>query len=569
MKDIFIGMFYELSVLVMIAFVITRISFFKNLIVEHKTNLRHKIILAVIFGSFGILGTYMGIPIEGAIANSRSVGVIISGLLGGPLVGILSGLIASTHRFAIDIGGFSTLACSISTITESIIAGLLSVKYRRARNKFLFTFFVGLICESIQMIIILIIAKPYMAALHLVSIIWIPMSIMNSFGIAIFIIIIDSIYAEKEKIFIDQTLVITEITGKLMKYFSNGYNELSTYSAAKTIKKLTGAAAVSFTNKNKILVHVGIGSDHHKSGETVHTKITREAILDNETKIAETKKDIECDNSMCPLKSAVISPLHKGNEVVGVFKMYKDESYAITGSDIKLAEGLSKIISTLIEMHDIKYKEKLLEKAKFKALQAQINPHFLFNTLNTIMSLCRTEPLKARDVLFNLSIYLRRNMEIENDLVPIEKELEHVKSFVNIQKARFGDKININYKIDDNCSILIPPLTIQPLVENSIKHGLLKKEDGGTVDVIIKHFKRGYIIIVKDDGYGMDETCIKNAFINNNCKEKIGLNNVNKRLVSYYGDESKLNIKSKLGHGTIIEFYIPNKENQIVEGIIS
>ncbi|SNX55085.1 LytS/YhcK type 5TM receptor domain-containing protein [Thermoanaerobacterium sp. RBIITD] len=562
MSAILVPMFYELSVLITIAFIISRLPLFKNLIIDRSINLYHKIILSIIFGLFGIIGTYTGISIDGALANGRAIGVIIGGLLGGPFVGVLSGLIAGLHRYLIDLGGFTAISCAISTIVEAIIAGFLSFKFKGAKNKFLFAFTTGLLNETLQMIIILLTARPYTKALHLVKIIWLPMSFANSLGIGIFILIIESIFIEKEKILANQALVITEIADRMMKYFKDGYNETSALSAAKIIKKLTGVDAVAFTDKEKILAHVGIGNDHHKCGDKLHTQITKNAISTGRIKIAQTKNEIECDNLRCSLKSAVISPIYKGKEIVGVFKMYKIEAYAISDIDVKLAQGLSRLISTQLEIHDIENKEKLLDKARFKALQAQINPHFLFNSLNTIMSLCRTKPLMAREVLFNLSLFLRRNMEIDIDLISIDKEIDHVKSFVYIQKARFGNKINVNYNIEDNLNFYIPPLTIQPLVENSIKHGLLKRDSGGTVDIIIKNYKRGYMITVKDDGIGTDEEYIKSILNKDNkCNEKIGLVNVNKRLQSYFGSESSLKFKSKVGQGTTISFYIPQGGN--------
>ncbi|AST58454.1 histidine kinase [Thermoanaerobacterium thermosaccharolyticum] len=560
MSKIFIPMMYELSVLITLAFLMSKLHVFRNLILLKNANIYQKIFLSIIFGSFGIIGTYTGIPVNGALANSRAVGVIIGGLLGGPFVGILSGLIAGIHRNLIDIGGFTAFACAVSTAVEGTVAGLLSSSLKRTKNRFLFAFATGVINESLQMIIILLLAKPFSEALNLVKIIWIPMSLLNSLGISVFILIIDGIFIEQDRMLANLAKVITEIAGRLLKCFKEGYNEETAQSAARIIKNLIQADAISFTDKEKILAHVGLGSDHHKVGNRLQTKITEEAIATGRIKVAQSKREIECDNEKCQLRSAIIVPLKKGDETIGVFKMYKKEPYAISNFDIKLAQGLSQLISTQLEIHDVEYKEKLLEKARFKALQAQINPHFLFNSLNTIMSLCRIDPLKARDVLLNLSQYLRRNMEIENDLISIDDEMEHVKSFVSIQKARFGNKINVKYRIDENCDLLLPPLTIQPLVENSIKHGLLKKVHGGTVAIYVRHYQKGYKITIRDDGVGMDAKYIKNL-LNKKDKSlgKIGLINVNKRLISYFGDCSHLKITSKKGIGTQISFYIPKK----------
>ena len=113
-------------------------------------------------------------------------------------------------------------------------------------------------------------------------------------------------------------------------------------------------------------------------------------------------------------------------------------------------------------------------KAEIKALQTQINPHFLFNSLNTIASFVRINPTKARELIINLSVFLRYNLEIGDELVDVYSELEQVKAYVAIEKARFGEKLHVIYNIQDNIDIKMPSLIIQPIVENSIKHGILK-----------------------------------------------------------------------------------------------
>ena len=135
----------------------------------------------------------MGIPVHGAIANSRVVGVFVAGLIGGPLIGLLSGFVAGIHRWAIDIGGFTALACMFSTIIEGLLGGLLSKKFIKSDEKWLFALTTGAIAEAVQMLIILAIVRPFYSALELVSIIAMPMIVANSIGISIFIAIIENV----------------------------------------------------------------------------------------------------------------------------------------------------------------------------------------------------------------------------------------------------------------------------------------------------------------------------------------------------------------------------------------
>ena len=194
------------------------------------------------------------------------------------------------------------------------------------------------------------------------------------------------------------------------------------------------------------------------------------------------------------------------------------------------------------------------KKAEITSLQRQINPHFIFNTLNTIASFIRFNPQKARELIINLSTYLRHNLEFNDEPISIKKEIIQVKSFVDIQKARFGERLQVIYDIDD-IDIKIPSLIIQPLVENSIIHGILNNDDKrmGKIIVSVKNLDDKVKISIEDDGVGIDDKVIQNLYLGNMPKNKIGLYNVDLRLKLYY--QQGLNIR-KLENGTLIEFYV-------------
>ena len=178
---------------------LSRLGLFRKLVSKKEISLGDKVILSLIFGIFGIIGTYTGIHIQGAIANSRVIGVFVGGLLGGPFVGILSGIIAGGHRYLIDIGGFTAVACAVSTISEGILAGMLKRRMERSSHRFTIALLAGFAAEIMQMGIILLLAKPYESALELVDIIGIPMILANGIGIAVFIAIVDSVLHGMEK----------------------------------------------------------------------------------------------------------------------------------------------------------------------------------------------------------------------------------------------------------------------------------------------------------------------------------------------------------------------------------
>ena len=194
--------------------------------------------------------------------------------------------------------------------------------------------------------------------------------------------------------------------------------------------------------------------------------------------------------------------------------------------------------------------------AELKALQNQINPHFLFNALNTTASLVRFNPPKAREVIIDLSTYLRYNLENSVNLVPLEKELEQVKAYVNIEKARFHNRFEVIYNFDNNLDgIKIPSLTIQPLVENSIKHGVLKQREAGIVKITIQKVYLKCLVSIEDNGVGIDIDVVNN--IDKKIEKNIGLKNVHNRLKLIYGKGLSI---ERLEKGTKISFYINQEE---------
>ncbi|MBF1197870.1 MAG: histidine kinase, partial [Fusobacterium periodonticum] len=252
------------------------------------------------------------------------------------------------------------------------------------------------------------------------------------------------------------------------------------------------------------------------------------------------------------IKSCIILPLKEKNDVSGTLKIFFDTAEKITEKNRYLMIGLSHLISTQMEISKVENLISLLKYSELKALQSQINPHFLFNVLNTMTSLIRTNPEKAREVTIDLSNYLRYNLDNNLKSVELIKELNQIDTYIKIEKARFGEKLNIIYDVDESLyNFQIPSLIIQPLVENSIKHGILKKRDNGFVKIIVKKIDKDIEVAIEDDGVGIEQAVIDN--LDKKIEENIGLKNVHQRLKLLYGEG--LNI-TKLEQGTRIKFKI-------------
>ena len=195
--------------------------------------------------------------------------------------------------------------------------------------------------------------------------------------------------------------------------------------------------------------------------------------------------------------------------------------------------------------------------AELRALRAQIHPHFLFNALNTISSFCRTNPDKARNLIINLSNFFRQTLRKEEDFVPLEEEIVFISSYLEIEKARFGDRLRLDIEIPQSImKIKMPVFVLQPLIENSIKHGILPRITGGSVLIKASEVNNEILFTVEDTGVGMSTEKLNQVI--NDCPG-IGLNNVNKRLKLLYGEGNTLKIITSPSSGTKITFLIPKE----------
>jgi two-component system, LytTR family, sensor kinase len=210
-----------------------------------------------------------------------------------------------------------------------------------------------------------------------------------------------------------------------------------------------------------------------------------------------------------------------------------------------------------IEMK-LEEQEKLLLEARMDALQSQINPHFLFNTLNSISSLVRFDPDRARELILKLSKILRRLLGKHDEFVQLRDEIEFVDDYLEIEVARFGrDKLRVYKHLDpETLDVVVPSILLQPLVENSIKHGLSPKVDGGSITIRSRLQDGKLIIQVEDDGVGMSAPPAIAAQTMASGRG-IGMMNVAERLHVLFGDEGRMIVQSRDGQGTLVMLEVP------------
>lgn len=553
--DIISNFVVNIAILMIIGYLMPRASFFRRTVFEHQKLTREKVLLGLIFGAIGIMATYTGIRINGAIVNTRVIGVIAGGFLGGPIVGIIAGLVAGLHRYAIDINGFTGLACAISTIVEGLIGGFMYKRVRSSKRKYRIIFATTFIAEIIQMIIILLIARPFADAVELVRIIALPMIILNSIGIVIFL---ESMYSVQRSL--DQHSAVHmklafDLAQMCLPYLRKGIlHEESMAESANIIYKNIDATAVLITNNEKVLANAGENiEDLPQFPVFFHYEFQR-CMLKKKT-IMLNEEDLKKYQMNHTFKRVLIAPLMRSDQIIGTLAICDKKFKEKLEADREFINGLSSLFSSQLELSEIDYQKKLLEKAELRALQYQINPHFLFNALNTISAYCRENPDRARTLLLALSSYFRNTLSTHKEMVDIHEEIEHVLSYLEIEKARFEDRLQVNIDVSPDLHFMVPNFIVQPLIENAIKHGM--KSPLLVVDVKIEEKKEGLSIIIRDNGGGIQKHIVEKLYNGNHDKDKIGLANTHHRLKSIYPNNAGLLIESKPSLGTQISMLIP------------
>jgi two-component system LytT family sensor kinase len=202
---------------------------------------------------------------------------------------------------------------------------------------------------------------------------------------------------------------------------------------------------------------------------------------------------------------------------------------------------------------------RLLVEARLAALASQINPHFLFNTLNSVSSLIRTDPNQARVMVVKLSKVLRRLLRKHENFSALRDELSFIEDYLSIEVIRFGDKLHFEKDVaDDTLDMLVPSMLLQPLVENSIKHGLSSKVEGGTIRIHGRRTESRLLLLVEDDGVGIPEAKLATLL-----DRGIGVSNVNERLKVLFGNDYRMWIDSQPGKGTRIQIEVPELQSPL------
>jgi LytS/YehU family sensor histidine kinase len=338
-----------------------------------------------------------------------------------------------------------------------------------------------------------------------------------------------------------------------------GLSRASAERVAALVLERLPVQAVAIVNTDEVLAFYGAGSDHHQPGQPFVTDLTRVVLRTGETGMVNDRLGVGCPEPGCPLTSAIVAPLKLRGIPVGCLKLYQIDDTSMGSMEMEVARSLARIFSAHLELAELDAQRERVAQAELEALRAQISPHFLFNTLNTIASLIRTSPERAHDMVIDFAEFFRETLKKHGEFGTLAEELDYVDKYLEFERARLGHRLQISREVEpDALEVLLPVLVIQPLVENAVNHGLAPKESGGYVSVTARRDKDDWLILVEDNGIGIEPERIRrvlDAGVGSGLG--MGLSNVNQRLVSLYGPAYALAIESQPNRGTRVRVRIP------------
>lgn len=541
-----LAVFERAALMLMTLFLLTRTQLFQSIVKKTHRRPVETAMISALFILFAVFSTYTGLYVDGSLVNVRIIAVLSGGIIFGPWIGIPAGIIAGIHRYLIDVDGPTSVACLITSIFAGLLATWIHCKCAK-KNYAQLGIQAGICCEILTMVLIVALSHNKEQAYNIVAHISFPM-ILGTLSIGLIIKLVQDLDEEQELIAAQQAKLALEIANKTLPYFRiNTRHALQ--KVCSIIRFYTGADAVAITNTQDVRAYVGRGEEHFLDAHHKISQMTRQAVESGEQIIS---NNLNVHN----FHSLLIIPLWENGEVSGTLKIFYCQPDHIRMSLREMAIGLSQIISTQMEVSRIEQLKQMATKAEFSALQSKINPHFLFNALNAISTLIRIRPDDARQLIANLADFLRYNLERDVELIDIQDEIQQVRDYVAIEKARFGAKLEVVFDIDDVHS-QIPCLLIQPLVENAILHGIQPSRVAGKVFISVKKKVDDVVVTITDTGVGIDQQTIDKLYQGKIESHHIGLNNVHQRLLLLYSDGLHI---CRLEQGTSMQFFIKNQD---------
>jgi two-component system LytT family sensor kinase len=329
-----------------------------------------------------------------------------------------------------------------------------------------------------------------------------------------------------------------------------GLSEETAAGAVPRLLTLTQAAAVALAGPERVLAWDGAGADHHARGHALSDLV--DPGRDDRVHV---ESSIDCESAGCPLGSAIVAPLVVGGARAGTLVALFARGRRLSPEDTRTVQETASLVSAQIELSELEAQGERLARAELRALRAQISPHFIYNALAAVAAHIHSSPEEARELLSDFAEFTRYAFRGEHPYVTLADELHYVERYLRLERARFGDQLGVRIEVaPEILHVVVPVLSLQPLVENAVRHGV-ERRGHGRITIIGRDAGEDVVLRVRDDGVGM--TSERAADVLAGKGGGIGLANVSARLQTSFGSGYGLEIDTDDGHGTTVTMTLP------------
>jgi two-component system LytT family sensor kinase len=340
------------------------------------------------------------------------------------------------------------------------------------------------------------------------------------------------------------------------QHLRTGLNPAGAAKAGRQLRTLLGCDALAITDTAGVLAWDGAGEEL----KPLLMGLAADVLAGGRTTVIQARDlaDPASGRLASSGLAAVIAPVRAGSRVVGVVAAFAPAA----GAGLVRATGeVADWVAVQVELAELDASRTLLMEAEVRALRAQISPHFIYNSLNAIASFINTDPARARELVVEFADFTRYSFRRHGDFTTLAEELRCIDRYLLLERARFGDRVQVSLRIaPEVLGTVIPFLSLQPLVENAVRHGLEAKEGPGHISITAHDSGSFAEVTIEDDGVGMDPAQLQSMLAGHTDGEHVGLRNVDARLRQVYGDEHGLVIETAPGEGTLITMRVPKSQ---------
>ena len=336
-----------------------------------------------------------------------------------------------------------------------------------------------------------------------------------------------------------------------LPHLRRGLNSRSAEKAVPHLRALTGAAAIALADTRAVLAIEGEGREQVRPGDLLSRLLARTP----DHRVHIEPRLISSDPS-CPLRSAVLAPLVVQGKRTGTLITFYRTVGRPSQSELRVVQEAASLVSAQVELSVVADQERRLAQAELRALRAQISPHFIYNALAAVAGEIHSRPEDARELLIDFAQFTRYLFRDGRSYVTLGEEIEHLERYLRLEQARFPDlDVTVDVPADARGAV-VPAMSIQPLVENAVRHGVERRAGSGQVEIVGRLVGGDVELCVRDDGAGIEPERVPAVLAG--AGGGIGVSNVDARLRASFGERYALRIESRVGVGTTAIMTVPN-----------